>query len=123
MKFKIEDLCDRVQNGLKLIICLENLNPRPETLLNDIKILRECFESSNELKEKIFLIFTFSNRNQSKLAELRSDILNFNAMFQILNVVSDEEKHAFVENKVWILDENEIGLKNMREAINHYLNT
>jgi hypothetical protein len=124
IKFKIEDLCDRVQNGLKLIICLENLNPRPETLLNDIKILSECFESSNELKEKIFLIFTFSNRNQSKkLAELRSDILNFNAMFHFLNVVSDGEKHAFVENKVWILDDNEIGLKNMKEAINHYLNT
>jgi hypothetical protein len=124
LKFKIEDLCNRVQNGLKLIICLENLNPRPETLLNDIKILSECFESSNELKEKIFLIFTFSNRNQlKKLAELRSDILNFNALFQYLNVVSDGEKHVFVDNKVWILDENEIGLKNMQEAINHYLNT
>jgi len=124
LMFKKEDLCNRVHDDLKLIICLENLNPRPETLLNDIKILSECFESSNELKEKIFFIFTFSNRNQSKkLVELRSDILNFNALFHYLNVVSDGEKHVFVENKVWILDENENGLKNMKEAINHFLNT
>jgi hypothetical protein len=76
------------------------------------------------LKEKIFFIFTFSNRNQSKkLVELRSDILNFNALFHYLNVVSDGEKHVFVENKVWILDENENGLINMKEAINHFLNT
>jgi len=124
LKFNKEDLCNRVQNDLKLIICLENLNPRPETLLNDIKILSECFKSSNELKEKIVFIFTFSNRNQSKkLADLRSDILNFNALFHYLNVASDQEKHVFVEKKVWILDENEIGLKNMIEAINDYLNT
>ena len=95
------DKCNKIKNNLKAIICLENLNPRPETLLNDVKILSECF-TSNELKEKIFFVFTFSNGSKY-LVELRNDILKFNTLFDYL-MVSGFEKSKFCLEKVWILN-------------------
>jgi len=99
--------CNKIKNNLKAIVCLENLNPRlclenlnprPETLLNDVKILNECF-TSNELKEKIFFVFTFSNGCKN-LVELRNDILKFNTLFDYL-MVSEFEKNKFCLEKVW----------------------
>ena len=103
------DKCNKIKNNLKAIICLENLNPRPETLLNDVKILSECF-TSNELKEKIFFVFTFSNGSKD-LVEFRNDILKFNTLFDYL-MVSEFEKSKFCLEKVWIFNK-----KNQEELI------
>lgn len=110
--------CNEIRSNLKAIICLENLNPRPETLLNDITILSECF-NPNELKEKIFFVFTFSNGSKSS-TELRDDILKFDTLFDYLTV-SSKEKYDFVIDKIWAL--GKVELQMMTESFHNFLNS
>jgi GTP-binding protein EngB required for normal cell division len=107
--------CNQIKNDLKMILLIENLNLKPDNLLNDIIVLKKCFDI-NELKEKIFFVFTFSSIKE--LSELQKHISRFNSLFNLLTVL---DKEAFVENKVWMLSENKIDLENMNETINRYL--
>ena len=109
--------CNQIKNDLKMILLIENLNPKPDNLLKDIEVLNKCFDI-NELKEKLFFVYTFSSNKE--LSELQNHILRFNSLFHLLTVL-DKEKQAFVKNKVWMLGKNKIDLENMNETINSYL--
>ncbi len=113
--------CNQIRNDLKMILLIENFNPKPDTFLEDIETLNECFDI-HELKEKLFFIFTYSSNklNEITQTQLRKDFHNFNSLFNFL-IVSDLEKKHFVEKKVWMLSKNVLDLDDMEKEINSYL--
>ena len=72
--------CNNIRKNLRAIITIENLNPRPETLMNSMKKLGEIF-SSSELEKSLYVIFT-SNDNIDE-TYIRESFLQFNAVFDI----------------------------------------
>jgi hypothetical protein len=97
---KFRETCKNIKN-LTAIICIENLNPRSNSLKGNLEELRYVF-TSDELREKLYVFFTFgSSTKPSSLEKLREDVLDFNEMFNMLNV---NDKKRFVAKKVWNLD-------------------
>ena len=97
--FKVE--FEENEQNFGAIICIENLNPRPETLVNNIKILEKCFSSSmlNNL-----LYFFFASNGKLDLDTLREKALNFNEVFNVLNIQHDSKKRRdFVNTRIHTL--------------------
>ena len=57
------------------VISFETLNPRPEILLENIKVLNRIF--SQKLKEKLFLIFLNASQNDLDLQSMRNQMLSY----------------------------------------------
>jgi hypothetical protein len=67
-----------VKTRIIAIICLENLNPRSNSLNCNLEELR-CIFTSDELRKKPYVICTFGTlRKASSLEKLREDIYDFN---------------------------------------------
>ena len=130
-EFKIIEQCDlnrlsfdkiqftkkisQIQDNLEGVICVENLNPRPETLLNDLEILIDIFPSSFQLKNKILFLFTSSNSTKS-LEEIRNEILSFEYLFDCLTI-PQVERMDFVIQNVWVRDKKKDQLNEMKDLI------
>jgi hypothetical protein len=75
-----------IKSNIKAIICLENLNPRSNSLKGNLEELRYVF-TSDELREKLYVFFTFvSSTKPSSLEKLREDVLDFNEMYKLIGL-------------------------------------
>lgn len=104
--------CNQIRDTLEAIIFIVNLNPRPETLLNDLSIL-SCVFTPQQLREKVIFFFTMSNGISKSLFDVRNSFLKFNEAFDFLNM---EKNRAFVNNRVWLL--NDIYNDEMKSFLN-----
>ena len=106
----------------KKIICIGNLFPRPETLLNDLKILVDHF-SEDELKKSLYLFFTQSNCPK-ELKDIRSSFLDKDnsTLFELLKIVEPKSKEEFVNERIWILDKIHLPELQSISFIDKYLN-
>ena len=91
------------------VVCFDTLNPRPETLLENIKVLNKIF--SRELKKKLFLVFLNASQNGLDLETMRNQMLEYNSLFEYLNISSESNKKTFLSNKCWLIDRSNIDLK------------
>ena len=91
----------QAETNLKAIICIENLNPRPETLLNDINILKNTFTAA-DLRNNLYFYFTFSTKHVD-LNEFREAFLEYDMIFEYLNIPQNKRR-AFADERVWLLD-------------------
>jgi hypothetical protein len=75
-----------VKTRIIAIICLENLNPRSNSLKGNLEELR-CIFTSDELRKKLYVFFTFgTSRKASSLEKLREDVLDFNEMYELIGL-------------------------------------
>jgi len=112
---KFKSIANNIRFNLHKIICIENLNPRHQTLSKDLDILTSVF-GPDELNKKIIFINTFSTPLES-LEELRNSFLNLNDFFQVL-MIDQADRSKFVQKSVWILDHaNPESLKGVNGAI------
>jgi hypothetical protein len=99
---KFENVCNEIKSNLKEIICLENLNPRPETMQQDMNILRDVF-TSKELKSLLVICFTSSK--QLNLKEIQKDTKSFNFLFHdVLKIQNDSQKDDYIIKNIKTLD-------------------
>jgi hypothetical protein len=91
---------DYKRKNLCGVICIENLNPRPETLENDIKVLNNVFTSS-ELEYLLNIVCTSSSYDLN-IDTIRSEFLKFNVLFSYLNI--NNEKDAVREYNSLIIN-------------------
>jgi GTP-binding protein EngB required for normal cell division len=100
--------CNEIKSDLKEIVCFENLNPRPDTLVDDMNILKRVF-SSKELRDKMVICFT---SNQTiKLSEVQSYAKNFDFLFiDVLQMSGslENEKEEFINKSIKTLDALEL---------------
>lgn len=103
---EFQQICNYNMHKLEKIICLENLNPGPETLGNDIRILSKIF-TPNTLRNRLNLVFTSSDP-YIKLAEIRNTALNFVVFYGYLGIQNENgaNKRLFVERNVWLLKQH-----------------
>lgn len=104
--------CKNYNVSLNCIICIENLNPRPETLLNDLEILSNTFKT-NDLRDKLNILFTSSNENID-LNSIRNESLSFNVLFDNLLIINQNKKKKYVENNIFCNNLNDLKGKIMR---------
>ena len=78
--FKLK--CEQLKSSLKAIICIENLNPRPETLLNDFKVLVNVF-TTEELRNHLHLFITFSSKHVDSKELQKKEITNSSEITQV----------------------------------------
>ena len=119
-EFKI--MCSTISNNLKGIICIENFNPRPETLLNDLKVLVNVF-SNDTLKRYLLLFATFTNNNNNilSLTETRKDISDFRTIFEDYLLINDRFLlNKFLKENIWILNENHLNELNECKIVREY---
>jgi hypothetical protein len=95
--------CSHINSNLGAIVCLENYNPRSETLVEDIKILRQAF-SASFLRTHLFVLITLTNENSKSLRQLREGFEHYDVVFKYLDIDSAQEKIAFVANRVWLME-------------------
>ena len=112
--------CNAIKSDLKEIICFENLNPRPETLVDDMNILKRVF-SSKELKDKMVICFT--SNQKLKLSEVQSYAKNFDFLFiDVLMIQSgslEKEKEEFINKSIKTLDVLELVSLNKTKPKNY----
>jgi hypothetical protein len=94
--------CNQIKSNLIAIISIENLNPRPETLLNNMKIFERIF-STDDFNNYFFFFFTSSL--SLKVEEIRSSFLQFNEVLRILRLNSNQLA-TFVNQRIHFLNEN-----------------
>ena len=94
--------CNQIKSNLVGIISIENLNPRPETLLNNAKIFERIF-SSDDLNK--YLYFFFTSSQSFKVEEIRNSFLQFNEVLRILRLNSNQQT-TFVNQRIHLLNEN-----------------
>ena len=106
LEFNLTDFkqsCDQMKTcyNLVAIICFENLNPRPDTLLNDFTQLSSVF-SAHELKNKLMVFFTFTG-SIKPLKEIRDDFKDYDLLFRSMGICDGKNRLAFIKERVWIL--------------------
>lgn len=102
--FNSEDFfekCDEIRNKLSEIILIENSNPRPETLNNDIVCLRRVF-SQDELKS--FLRIGFTMYGNVDVQSLKADVIKFDVLFENLGLGAYGEREEFFKNRFFIIN-------------------
>ena len=102
VKFKIE--CKKMlSKGLDYIICIGNLNPRPETIVNDLNKILDAF-GANVCRQKIFFVFTSTQ-------ETSLDIIRNSFRHKHNKVVIDlrikNNVDTFLSEKMWYFNEND----------------
>ena len=116
--FRVE--CDNIRANIKYILCIEKLNPRPQTLDIHLEILRGIF-SKEELNEKLNIIFTSDNLNNLK--SLRANAVDFNGLYDLLGITEFKDISNFINTKMWLNNQNELNrLKEMllKKKKNHF---
>jgi hypothetical protein len=74
------------KSKIKAIICLENLNPRSNSLKDNLDQLRQVF-TTDELWKKLYVFFSFGTSTKpSSLKKLREDVLDFNEMYKLIGL-------------------------------------
>ena len=96
-KNEFKCFCNKIKPSK--IFLIENLNPRPETLENDMNILAGVF-TRNELRDNVNIFFTGSNANMDSI---KSSFLSFNSFFNYLGICNEYEKKRFTETKIFVL--------------------
>ena len=95
-----QDILQKIfDGGIDNVIMIETFNPRPETLLNDLKKLRP-FANKIAFKDKLDIIHrsNFENQNMQNLREI---FLSFDIIYDYLKItIKKEEKQHFVNNHV-----------------------
>jgi len=99
--------------NLKAIICLDSLNPRPDSLFTNVELLAKVFDS-NELNMKTFFLFTYYNRELTQDI-FRKDAMEYNTIYESFRI---PDRENFVENKIWLI--NDEMLENFRNFLNQY---
>ena len=99
---------------MKQIICIENLNPRHDTMLNDLVILGRLFEP-NELNKLILFIHTFTGEPKS-LKEVRNGVLELDDFFGML-MINQIDKQKFVDEKIWVFNKKNPDLSEILSII------
>ena len=95
--------CSEIRRNLSEIVLIENLNPRPETLENDLNIISRVFRS-HELRSLLRICFTSSSKSLN-LNEIKGDVLNFNVLFEdVMMMKNREDKVRFIENRIEVFD-------------------
>ena len=98
---KIDNLKKFAKKDIERIYLLENLNPRPETLDNDMTILSGLF--AKQKLEHILKIYFTGNSHQS-LETIRSEFLKFDSFFDYLGIRNDDaKKREFVKNRIGLI--------------------
>lgn len=119
LSFNLNDF-KSIANKIKgSIICLENLNPRADTLIENIKILNNVF-GSDRLKKDLILLFTFTEENSKSLDQIRNSVLDYNVLFKFLNIHVNTEKIEFLSTRLWLLEE--IYKNELKEIIENIIN-
>ena len=98
-------VCDDMKKNLCAIFCIENFNPRPETLLNDINILLSVF-TAEELYNNLYFLCTFSS-TVNDMNVFRNDFSQYDNILDYLNIPA-RERLAFAHGRVWVLHEKYI---------------
>ena len=91
---------NEIKDGLKQIVCIENLNPRPETLEADLNVLSKVI-NSKELRNYLFIVFKSSTKPDSDLSEIRSSSANFNVLFNALGLKSQAAINKYIGKQIW----------------------
>ena len=102
MSFNFDEflsMCEKYRSKICRIYLLENLNPRPETLENDINILSRVF-TQNELRDYIKIYFTGQNEN---LDAIKTDFEKFNSFFNYLGIDDEFRKKNFARDNLFSL--------------------
>lgn len=82
------------------IVCIENMNPRPETLIYDIRILRKIY-SAKELREFLRIVFTFSKGAEKSSEEVKNGVLTYKDLFEkYLEIFNQSEKEKFYNRNI-----------------------
>ena len=121
-KFKqFENNCEQIKKNLRAIICIENLNPRPETMLKDIQILNRVYDS-DFLKKHLYFICTLQKPKQDycqnkSLEKVRNEFLHLTDFFSNLDINGESNVNEFVQKKIWILNKDNIDLKDLQSII------
>jgi hypothetical protein len=102
--FNVNDLKQKSDKNWFAIIYICNLSPRPETLMNDTKILTEVF-SRFMLKQKTFFFFKHTSDSISNsLNQFRNGCLEYNSWFRYLDIQHINDKTDLVDKKIWFID-------------------
>lgn len=107
LSFNLEDFKQECHNDNEIhaILLIVSLNPRPESLIDDFKVLNRVL-SPRGLHEKLFLLFNPSQSNSlNKLEKLRKSVSDFDTIFSDLNIYKLNDKEDFVKNRAWLFDE------------------
>ena len=95
-------VCDDMKKNICAIFCIENFNPRPETLLNDINILLSVF-TAEELYKNLYFLCTFSS-TVNDMNVFRNDFSQYDDIFDYLNIPA-RRRLAFAHERDWVLHE------------------
>ena len=90
--------CNEIKRNLTKIILIENLNPRPETLNNDLFKLKKVF-SQADLRRFLEIHFTVYESNDA--TSLKSYILEYDVLFDSLGIQDNEQKVEFFEKRIF----------------------
>ena len=91
---------NEIKSGLKQIVCIENLNPRPETLDADLNVLSKVF-SSLELRNYLNIVFKSSSQRDLDLSEIRKSSASFNVLFNALGLKYKTEIDKYIAKQIW----------------------
>ena len=91
---------NEIKAGLKQIVCIENLNPRPETLEADLNVLGKVV-SPQELKKYLHIVFKSSSQNDLDLSEIRKSSENFHVLFAALGLKSKADIDKYIRKRIW----------------------
>ena len=101
---KFKKTCADIEGSLLEVVLIENLNPRPETLENDLSKTSRVFLAS-QLKRYLFIHFT-SSGEEKQIEDIKRDVKNFNVLFDAIGIRSDSDKQKFVDDQIDILNKN-----------------
>ena len=100
---KFVTFCQKEESNIKAIISIQNCNPRPQTIVEDISKLRRVF-TAKDLKKKLY-IFAITDENKEEIGNrILSDNLGFN---NLLKLEDQKTKDAYKNNKIILLNQEE----------------
>lgn len=112
---KFKKTCAEIEGSLLEVVLIENLNPRPETLENDLSKISRVFLAS-QLNRYLFIHFTASGE-EKQIEDIKRDVKNFNVLFDAIGIRSDSDKQKFVDDQIGILNKNTTYYNLLRKRI------
>ena len=92
--------CNRLRSGLKQIICIENLNPEPDQLNQDITKLVGLF-GQNELKSLLNVVFDSSLNGNLNRDEIERFSDHLNELFSLLGIENHDAMIGFISKNIF----------------------
>ena len=83
---KFVTFCQKEESNIKAIISIQNCNPRPQTIVENISKLRRVF-TAKDLKKKLY-IFAITDENKEEIGNrILSDNLGFNNLLELDKII------------------------------------